>query len=267
MAGAAGSVPAGTVSAGTPLLCFEQVSKAYPDGRRRIVVLERTSFEIHRGEHVGVLGSRRSGKSTLLRLAAGVEAPDEGSVTFAGRDVARMSTVERDRLLRCRIGLLASEDWRAAKGERVVDLVALPLVSDGATMHEAQRRARRTLNWAGATEYADDFAASLAVGERMRVMLARALVREPDLLLVDEPAVVPSPRERDEFYELIRAGARERHAALVVASEDHNATHETTMLMEIGDGELLRTGGKPGVVVPFAPRPTRPPSGLERSGS
>ncbi|MGH2854985.1 MAG: ATP-binding cassette domain-containing protein [Solirubrobacteraceae bacterium] len=267
MPGAAGSFPAGPFPAGTPLLCFEQVSKTYPDGRRRIVVLERTSFEIHRGEHVGILGSRRSGKSTLLRLAAGVEAPDEGRVAFEGRDVARMSTVERDRLLRCRIGLLASEDWRAAKGERVVDFVALPLVSDGATMHEAQRRARRTLNWAGATEYADDLAASLAVGERMRVMLARALVREPDLLLVDEPAVVPSPSERNEFYELMRAGARERHAALVVASEDHNATRETSILMEIGDGELLRTGGGPGVVVPFPPRPAQPPGGLERSGS
>jgi ABC-type lipoprotein export system ATPase subunit len=262
MPGAAGSAPGGT-----PLLCFEQVSKAYPDGRRRTVVLERTSFEIYRGEHVGVLGSRRSGKSTLLRLAAGVEAPDEGTVAFEGRDVARLSTVERDRLLRRRIGLLASEGWRAAKGERVVDLVALPLVSDGATLHEAQRRARRTLNWAGATEYADDLAASLGVGERMRVMLARALVREPDLLLVDEPAVVPSPSERDAFYELLRAGAREHHATLVVASEDSDATRRTDVLMSIGDGELLRTGGKPGVVVPFVPRSARSPGGLERSGS
>jgi ABC-type lipoprotein export system ATPase subunit len=254
----------GSVVGAAPLLCFEQVSKAYPDGRRRTVVLERASFEIHRGEHVGILGSRRAGKSTLLRLAAGIEAPDTGMVAFEGRDMALMSTVERDRLRRSRIGLLASEDWRAAKGERVVDLVALPLVSDGATMHEAQRRARRTLNWAGATEYADDLAASLAVGERMRVMLARALVREPDLLLVDEPAVVPSPRERDEFYELMRAGAREHQAAMVVASEDHNATHETNILMEIGYGELMRTGGESGVVVQF---PARQPGGLERSGS
>lgn len=255
---------AGSVAGSTPLLCFEQVSKAYPDGRRRIVVLERTFFEIHKGEHVGILGSRRSGKSTLLRLAAGIEAPDEGRIAFAGRDMARMSTVERDRLLRSRIGLLASDDWRPARGERVVDLVALPLVSDGATMHEAQRRARRTLNWAGATEYADDLAASLAVGERMRVMLARALVREPDLLLVDEPAVVPSPSERKEFYELIRAGAREHRAAMVVASEDHDATYDTNVLMEIGYGELVRTAGESGVVVPF---PARQPGGLERSGS
>jgi ABC-type lipoprotein export system ATPase subunit len=245
-----------------PLLRFEQVTKAYPDGRRQIVVLERASFEIHAGERVGVLGPRRTGKSTLLRLAAGIEAPDEGRIDFEGHALAGMSALRRERLLRHRIGLLASGDWRPAKGERVVDLVALPLVSDGATLHEAQRRARRKLHWAGATQYADDLAASLAIAERMRVMLARALVREPRLLLVDEPAVVPSPSERKEFYELLRAGAREHKAALVVASEDAAATQDTDVLMWIGDGELLLSGGDPAVVVPF---PDRRP--LERSGS
>jgi ABC-type methionine transport system ATPase subunit len=255
MSGAAGS-------AGEPLLCFEGVDKGYPNGRRRTVVLEGACFEVHRGDRVGVLGARRAGKSTLLRLAAGVEAPDAGRVVFDGADVAHMSSMRRGRLLRRRIGLLVSDHWWPAKGERVVDLVALPLVSDGATLHEAHRRARRALNRTGATEYADDLAASLAVGERMRAMLARALVREPDLLLVDEPAVVPSPRERSEFYELVRACAQEHGVTLVVASEDSEAVRETDLLMSIGGGELMRTGGEPGVVVPF---PARQAGGRERS--
>lgn len=251
-----------------PLLRFEQVSKAYPDGRRQISVLEKVSFEVHRGEHIGILGSRRTGKSTLLRLAAGVEAPDGGRIDFEGYDLARMPTLLRERLLRDRIGLLASEDWHPAKGERVVDLVALPLVSDGATMHDARRRARKTLSWAGAADCADDLAAPLAVGERMRVMLARALVRGPHLLLVDEPAVVPSLEERKALYELLRDGAREHDAALLVASEDTEAGHGTDVLMSIGGGDLVRVGGEPAKVVPFPPRHApRWPGGLERSGS
>ncbi len=252
-----------------PLLSFEHVGKSYPDGRRRIVVLKPTSFELHRGEHVGVLGPPRSGKSTLLRLVAGVELPDEGDIEFEGRNIVHASTVERERLLRHGIGLVASDDWRPANGERVVDLVALPLISDGATLHEARRRARRTLHWAGATHYADDLAASLAVGERFRTMLARALVREPRLLLVDEPAVVPSFSEREELYPLLREGARLYNAALVVASVDHEATAGLDTLMSIGYGELTPGAREPGVVVPFAPRrpPGRSPNGLERSGS
>jgi ABC-type methionine transport system ATPase subunit len=229
-------------SAGGPLLCFEGVGKGYPNGQRRTVVLAGASFEIHRGDRVGVLGARRAGKSTLLRLAAGVEAPDSGRILFDGVDVARMRQRSRDQLLRRRIGLLVSDHWWPAKGERVVDLVALPLVSDGATLHEAHRRARRTLHRVGVAECADDPAASLAVGERMRAML------------LDEPAVVPSPRERSEFYELVRACAREYGAALVVASEDAEAVRETDLLMSIGGGELVRTGGVPGVVVPLRAR-------------
>jgi ABC-type ATPase involved in cell division len=226
-----------------PLLRFEQVSKSYPDGRQWVAVFEKVSFEVHDGEHVGIFGSRRAGKSTLLRLAAGIEAPDDGRIVFEGRDIAKLPALQHDRLLRDRIGLLASEGWRPAKGERVVDHVALPLVSDGATMHEARRRARQTLHWAGATKYADELAVSLAVGERMRVMLARALVRKPRLLLVDEPAAVPSP-------------------------SDAVATRETDLLMEIGGGELLQAGGESGVVVPLVPRHApRQPGGMERSGS
>ena len=148
-----GACRRGTDSAvgAVPLLSFERVSKSYPDGRQWIPVLEQVSFEVHDGEHVGIFGSRRAGKSTLLRLAAGIEAPDDGRIAFEGRDLAKMPALQRDRLLRDRIGLLASDDWRPAKGERVVDHVALPLVSDGATMHEARRRARQTLHWAGAT--------------------------------------------------------------------------------------------------------------------
>ncbi len=251
-----------------PLLRFEQVSKAYPDGCRRIEVLEKVSFEVHRGEHIAILGSRRTGKSTLLRLAAGIEAPDEGRIDFQGYNLARMPTLLRERLLRDRIGLLASEDWHPAKGERVVDLVALPLVSDGATMHEARSRARKTLSWAGASDCADDLAAPLAIGERMRVLLARALVRQPRLLLVDEPAVVPSLEERKALYELLREGAREHNAALLVASEDTEAGRGTDMLMSIGGGDLVRVGGEPAKVVPFPPRHLpRQPGGLERSGS
>jgi ABC-type lipoprotein export system ATPase subunit len=265
---AAPSAPCHAAADGAPLLRFHEVSKGYPDGRRRIEVLERVSFEIHHAEHVGVLGARRSGKSTLLRLAAGIQAPDVGRIEFEGRDLGEMSTLQRDRLLRERIGLLASDVWRPAKGERAVDIVALPLVSDGATMSEARARARKALHHTGATDYADDPAVSLGIGERVRVMLARALVREPSLLLVDEPAAVPSLGDREELYELLRDSARRHRAALVIASEDSDATRGADVLMKLGYGELLQTGGEPANVLPFPPRHTpRQPGGLERAGS
>ncbi len=242
-----------SVAGSSPLLAFERVTKGYPDGRGRIAVLERVSFAVHAGDFVGVLGSRRTGKSTLLRLAAGIERPDEGTVGFEGRDAARMSARERDRLLRARIGLLATDERRPGTGERAVDLVALPLMSEGVTSREAMRRARRMLDWAGAAQYAEEPAEALSAGERTRVVLARALVREPRLLLVDEPGVASTLAERDELCALLRAGARRWGAALVVASQDRACLRGAGVLMTIGDGELCATG-EPGVLLPFRGR-------------
>ena len=87
-------------------------------------MLDAVSFEIEAGAAVGLYGARRSGKSTLLRLAAAIESPDAGTVRFDGRDVTRISQGERARLLRGPVALLSAADWLASPGETVLDHVA-----------------------------------------------------------------------------------------------------------------------------------------------
>jgi ABC-type lipoprotein export system ATPase subunit len=246
----------------TPLLVFESVSKRYPDGGGEIVVLDRVSFEIHAGVFVGVFGTRRSGKSTLLRLAAGIEAPSAGTVRFDGRDLADMSAVERERLLRHGVAFMSPQDWSPSPNERVIDHVALSLGSEGPAMGEARQRARRVLARVGMTSCADEFARSLSLVDRSRVILARALIREPCVLLVDEPAVIPSLRERDEFCRLLRSVADERELTLVIASEETTLLHGAGVLLSIGDGELCTTE-EGATVVRF---PKRTAAAAERSG-
>ncbi|MGO9321656.1 MAG: ATP-binding cassette domain-containing protein [Solirubrobacteraceae bacterium] len=245
-----------------PLLAFEKVSKRYPDGGRELVVLDRVSFEIHAGVFVGVFGTRRSGKSTLLRLAAGIETPTAGTVRFAGRDVAEMSAVERERLLRRGVALMSPLDWSPSPNERVIDQVALSLGSDGPALREARHRARRVLARVGATSCADELARSLSLVERARVILARALIRGPSVLLVDEPAIIPSLIERDRFCELLRSVAHEQNMTLVVASEEPAPLHGAGVLLSIGDGELCSTDERATVV----PLPRRNAARSEWSG-
>jgi len=232
-----------------PLICFDDVSKRYPDGGREITVLDHVSMRIEAGVAVGVYGTRRSGKSTLLRIAAGIVLPDSGTVRFDGADLTSMSARERGRLLRGEIAFMAAADWRALPGESVVDHVATSLGSEGVTMRDARMRALRILERVGVGgACAHEPAASLSLTDRTRVMLARALVREPRLLVLDEPALMPNLSDRDRFYALLRSAARERGMALLVASEEIAALQGVGVLMSIADGELCSTGRGENVV-------------------
>lgn len=222
----------------SPLLAFEAVTKRALDaGARAAPLLDAVSFEVEHGETVGLWGVRRSGKSTLLRIAAGVESPDAGAVRFEGRELTSLSRGEVARLLRTSIGLAAA-DAGGTRNEIVVDHVALPALSLGATLREAQIAARETLERVGAANRADARIGDLAPGERTRVAIARALVRDPILLLVDEPGSTPSPTERDEIYALLRRLGRDPRLTLIVASEDVAAIRTAQRAMTLGDGEL-----------------------------
>jgi lipoprotein-releasing system ATP-binding protein len=238
----------------TPLLSFEKVSKYCADGHRRVAVLAGASFEVGPSAAVGIWGTRRSGKTTLLRLAAGIELPDEGTVLFDGRDITRMRPIERERLLRTDIGFVSPVDWRPGYRERALDYVALPLLSTGATLQQAARAARGALRGMGATEISEKFGRTLSLGERIRAMLARALINEPRMLLVDEPAAMPNLGDRDDLCELLGSLVRERELTLLIASEDMGSLRCADFLMSIGGGELVRSNERTAEVLPF-PRP------------
>lgn len=221
------------------LLSIERVSKAYPDGEHDLTVLQNVSFEVPPGAQIGLFGPARSGKSSLLRIAVGVEAPDAGSVRFEGRELTKMRAGSRARLLRRSIGYLATGGWHVAPGEDVLAHVVTALGSDGFTPAEARRKAQRALEDVGlGYEGRPPLLASLSAGERVRLALARALVREPRLLVVDEPARMPSLSERDDFCALLRRLARERGTALLSASAEMAALQGLDVLMSISSGGL-----------------------------
>lgn len=247
-----------------PTLCFEQVSCRHADGARQITVLDKVSFSVRDGAFMGLFGLRRSGKSTMLRLAAGIDLPDEGAIRFGGQSLSAMSLLQRERLLRGPIALVSASEWRPLAGEAVLDHVALGLGSRGVRVSQARRMAREALERVQMGDRAEQPAATLSLGERMRTMLAKALLREPRLLLVDEPALVPSLSEREQIGALVRRLAHELGSTLIVASEELSALHGAGVLTSISNGELCSTEesradrGQPGVVIEL-PKRTAPP--------
>lgn len=164
------------------MIQFEQVSKHYPGGHQ---ALQRVSFHLQKGEMAFLTGHSGAGKSTLLKLITGMEHPSDGRIHFHGHDVTRLR--RRDvPMLRRQIGMIF-QDHRLLMDRSVFDNVALPLLIDGFTPAEMQKRVSAALDKVGLHDKAGYLPRMLSGGEQQRVGIARAIVNTPPLLLADEP--------------------------------------------------------------------------------
>lgn len=237
-------LPSTIPSPAAPVLSLLGVGRWFWRGSVRVNVLRGVALEVGAGELVAVWGRLGSGKTALLRVAAGLDQPDEGVVRFAGRSFAELS---RDELQRVRRGEVGFAD-RSGPLEReltMVDHVAFPLIGT-VPRAEAQRRARAALEEVGLEpDCAGLIWADLTDGERTLVSIAHAVVRRPKLLLVDDPTSSLGVHERERTVALLRGLAAEQGMAVVITAPDMAATLSADHVHVLSNGELLPAGPEP----------------------
>ena len=171
---ASASVPSGTV---VPPLVVEHVAKSYEVNGRMVPVIGNLSLTLQEGEIVSVVGPSGCGKTTLLNTLCGLLTPDSGRIRWHGREVSGQPQ---------NVGYMLQKDlllpWRTALGNAM-----LGLEIRGVAPSEAQDRSHAMLDQLGLHGFADHYPSTLSGGMRQRVALARTLVHEPDVLLLDEP--------------------------------------------------------------------------------
>lgn len=250
------SVDTTTPAAGVApyVLAFDRVRKLCTSGREQRPVLDDVSFDIAPGEFVGLRGPRRSGKTTLLRIAAGIDLPDAGRVAHLGSQTAR-SRGGRTRLLRSVAFVPKASDWRGAPGVAMLDHLVLPLLIAGVPVSEAQSKARGLSEELGAEEYVDSQPSAVPAHALMRLTLARALLREPRLLIVDAPEDGMSEVEQQALQgDVLVRIRRRREVALLVASREASALRGAERVMTLdGSGRLRVPARHRGEVLPFRP--------------
>jgi ABC-type ATPase involved in cell division len=213
------------------LLELRRVSKRYVRGERECVALRDVSLQVDTGELVSVWGRRRSGRSTLLRVAAGVEAPDTGVVCFEGREL----TTHSGEMLGRGIGYCRTT-FHASEGETVLDHLTVGLYARGVTPRSAADRAAEALERTEVARCARLRPSELDGDELVRVAIARALVLEPRLVLIDEPTIGVDPLERDGILLLLRSLAG--HGTAVLASTGESTGLTGARALALSDGEL-----------------------------
>jgi len=229
------------------LVTLDNVTKRYLRGPREIVALDRVTLDVESGERLGVLGTARAGKSTLLRLAAGLEPPDAGTVALDGRDIATLSRREHAKLLRHEIGCV----WDASgRGDaEALHYVAWPLLSAGVRHRDAIARARRTLHDVDAADCGGARLCELAASELARIALGQALIREPRLLLADEPSKSLDAVERAAVLDLLRTVAIARKITLIVTAGDASGLVAPSRVASLDRGRLRLRARHSGEVV------------------
>jgi ABC-type cobalamin/Fe3+-siderophores transport system ATPase subunit len=218
-------------------LSLEGVGKRYRRGERTRWLLRRVSLQVREGEVVAVVAMRGQGKTTLLRLAAGLLAPDEGRVLLGAVDLEGLSDHAHSRLLRERIG------WAGRGGPGIgvpmLDYVAMRLSVGGrCRRREVRLRALEALERVGVEHSAERRWEELSDWERALVEIAQAIAGGPRLLLVDDALDGFGMRETEELARLVRALAGELRMGVLMAVSDAEAALCSHRVLSLAEGRV-----------------------------
>jgi putative ABC transport system ATP-binding protein len=222
------------------MLVLEKLSKAYAGARSRSV-LRDVDLVLGAGEYVAVMGESGIGKSTLLNLIAGLDAPDSGSIRFDGVDLAGLNDDALTRLRRASMGFVF-QAFHILPYLTLAQNVALPLVLNRVAEDEAAARAQSMLAAVGIEGREASMPRELSGGELQRVAIARALVHQPKLLLADEPTGNLDPESAAQVLALLREQVKDRHAACILVTHSQAAAATADRILILTAQGLRETG-------------------------
>ena len=243
------------------LLELTRARKYYSSPGGPIHAVDDVSVSVAERELVAILGPSGSGKTTLLLLAAGLLAPEEGSVRFQGSDLATLSKREMLAHRRTKLGFVF-QSFQLVAGLTAEENVAMPLLLRGIDHSTARRRALQALDGVGLSARAEHIPSRLSGGEQQRTAIARALVGEPKLILADEPTGNLDSDTGDEVLELLSVLPRAREAATILVTHDTRIARAADRVLEMRDGRLTESKRERG----REPVPEREPDHTPASG-
>jgi putative ABC transport system ATP-binding protein len=221
-----------------PALERRDVRKVYTQGDEEIVALSHATLTVGDDEIVALIGPSGSGKTTLLSIAGGLLAASGGTVIVGSHDLSTYGAKELTRFRRDEVGFVfQSVNLVPFLTARENVMVAAELAGRGGKA-ETRARADQLLDELGLADRADNLPAQLSGGERQRVAIGRALMNEPELILVDEPTSALDTKLGEQVMSLIVREVKSRSTAAVIVTHDSRMTHFCDRVLAITDGEL-----------------------------
>ncbi len=202
------------------------------------MALNRVSLDIRKGEFVFIVGQSGAGKSTLVKLLYREEVPTEGRVMVAGKDVTRMRRREVP-FLRRRIGVVF-QDFKLLPDRTVAENVEFALRVTGYSGRDTRKAVSQVLSMVGLKNRQNAYPGELSGGEQQRVAIARSLVRNPDILIADEPTGNLDPDTSMEIFRLIERANRYGTTVVVATHARHVVDTMRKRVIELKRGTVVR---------------------------
>ena len=235
------SGPSPQPAAEQPLLAVEAVTKTYGEGHTAVTAVQEATMHVQQGDFVSLLGPSGSGKTTLISMIGGLLTPTSGSIRVAGTEVGRLAPRELTAFRAERVGFVFQSanlvPFLTAR-ENLLWVAGLKRGRGRSSRRAARQRADQLLEELGLSRRAGNLPEQLSGGERQRVAIGRALMNDPDLVLVDEPTAALDTALGRQVVQLLRREVKERGKTGIMVTHDLRMVEYTDAVFEILDGTL-----------------------------
>ena len=221
-----------------PILKLENITRAFKQGEREILVLQGASAELWAGQVVALVGPSGAGKSTLLHISGLLEAPTSGRIVIAGRDCAELTEAERTRLRRTAIGFIY-QFHQLLPEFSALENVMIPQMILGRNRRNADIRARELLSALGLLDRLHHRPAELSGGEQQRTAICRGLANGPNILLADEPTGNLDPKTAEYVFQELIDLIRQHGVAALIATHNMDLARRMDRVLQVQDGKLV----------------------------
>lgn len=216
-----------------PFIKFKDVTKAYGSGNTKIFALSHVSFGIQEGEFCVLLGSSGAGKTTLLNLLGGMDTVTEGSIYFNGREISNLKNRQLIDYRRHDVGFVFQFY------NLIPNLTARENVEIAAQLCKAPMPAAEALTMVGLRDRSGNFPAQLSGGEQQRVSIARALAKNPQLLLCDEPTGALDYVTGKAVLKLLYDLSREKHTTVIIITHNQAIAPMADRILKMKSGRII----------------------------
>ena len=236
-----------TAANDVPVFRVENLSKVYPSGSADLTVLDRLNFEVTRGERLALVGESGAGKSTLLHLLGALDRPSSGTIYYKTKDISGLGDSDLADFRNREIGFVWQIHYLLPEFT-ALENVMMPLLIRGKSYAEAASASTARLEEVGLATRAGHRAGELSGGEQQRVVLARALVGDPSVLLADEPTGNLDFRTGEMIFDLLTSLHRSHQLTSILVTHNLAFARRCDRVLRLDRGILAE--GLPDVVQP-----------------